>query len=383
MDGSDQVLKASFGELTGDTDFASPDLIGRVLDLYYLAEDKRSAADTDAFGTVLEQMAYAVETEKRAELANRLALDAKAPHRLMRRLAFDNIIVARPVLQYSPCLSDTDLVTLATKLDQDHLLAIAHRRSLAVSVTDVLIQRGTSPVHVTIVTNAGAAFSPAGLSQLSDQAGGDGDLRLALDLRPDLNRGLLTRVRNYLSEQFLDQLAREMSVDDEETVIYPTRKSEIDAVDEAGMAADKADAGSLSTDADLQGGMQGDDDDLAEMELARAGAEAARDAKASETNIAELARSGLVPETIASMAQLTRLEDTMVEHCLLRAELSALMVLCKANGFAHSTFSALLNLRETHGEGGPIDTIAMLKRYEAMKAHTAKRIIQYADKKKN
>jgi hypothetical protein len=74
----------------------------------------------------------------------------------------------------------------------------------------------------------------------------------------------------------------------------------------------------------------------------------------------------------------------MVKHCLISAELSALMILCKANGFSNATFTTLLRLREANSEeGNAIDMTAMLQRYDAMQTHTAKRIIQYAKKKRS
>ena len=350
-----------------DTEPSEEALLDRVVELYFLSDGKRADSDTNAFGTVLEQLAYKSTTERRAELANQLAIAKGAPTRLMRRLAFDNIIVARPVLQYSDRLSNMDLVTLASKLSNDHLHAIAHRLKLTPPVTDVLVERGESPTLVTVAQNSGAEFSPDGLNRLEERAEADSDLAFALGLRPDLNPGLFTRFSNFVKEQLNTEISFGKDVTKASVNAAKSAASEQDAAEKPDEDND------LATDQDDETGNEGDAADEAE-ELVWTG-------PLQESSLANLAREDRLDEALCCLARMTKLETKMARHCLLVADPSALMVLCKANDFASGTFSALLQLREANTSDGPIEKVLMLKRYDAMKPQMAKRIIQFANKK--
>lgn len=336
------------------SDLSGPDMLARVTELYFLTEEKRTEDETNSFGLVLEKLAYASAVENRARLANRLSFSPKAPVRLMRRMAFDTIIVARPVLQYSPALSEDDLETLAKKLGQDHLLAIAHRLYLPSRITDVLVERGVSPVRVTLTNNSSAEFSTEAIARLMELSETDPELKFALGTRPDLSPPLFERFRSFVVGQFfIEGDAEDGEVADEAEPAAEEARDE---------AADQASGNSGGDDRDLS------DDDEGVI--------------ASEHILANLASAGKAAEAVVCMAKLTRLEDHMIEHCLFKAEPSALMVLCKANNFSTTTFKALLNVRQNQSPDLKVDLPAQLKRYEAMNAHTAKRIIQYADKSK-
>lgn len=357
-------------ELTEELSSGDSDMIDRVMELYSMSEGRRTPADTEAFGVVLERLAYSADTEKRAELANQLALNKDAPVRLMRRLAFDGITVARPILQYSGCLSESDLMTLASKLEQDHLNAIAHRRRLTPHVTDILVGRGDPNVLVSVTQNASASLTGAALQRLSELAEEDHELRLALGKRPEINPGLFERLKSFVADQLLVP-AEDTQPEDEAS---PAQDAPLPEESEPEAQAEEPAAEADET---------ADTPAAGEAGAPRPVYDPIRDSYASEKNLIKLAKAEMLPETVTCMAKLTGMDGVMVEHCLLRAELSALMVLCKANGFGNTTFTVLLKLRQKHSEDpGEIDIKTMLYRYEAMQSHTAKRIIQYANKKK-
>lgn len=348
-----------------------PSMMDRVLELYFLSEGKRTSADTEAFGVVLERLLFAASTEKRADIANRLAISRDAPVRLMRRLAFDSITVARPVLQYSAQLSESDLVTLACKLEQDHLNAIAHRRRLTTPVTQVLVDRGNSDVLVTVTLNASASFTDAALQRLSERADEDPELEQALGLRPEFNASLLDRVKSYLTGQLL------VPMDEERAVEAGPSVAEDEPAPAAAEEANPPEEEPEAPTTEAEPASEEDDDGTAAIQ------DPIRDSYASEKNLVKLAKEDMLEETVTCMAKLTGMDGAMVEHCLLKAELSALMVLCKAHNFTNTTFTALLKLRQKQSKDPmSIDVKTMLYRYEAMQAHTAKRIIHYANKKK-
>lgn len=371
-------LERLVGDGSGGACRPDPGLLDRVMELYELTAGQCSEADIEAFGSVMERLAYAGPVEKRAALANRLARDSTAPRQFMRRLAYDAILVSRPVLQYSDRLDDRDLVTLVQKLEEDHRLAIAHRLTLPASVTDKLVALGEPPVRVRVVKNNGAVFSKQGVTRLKELAEEDPALRRAMELRPDLKPGLLPRIAALLHGAALPAIAR-LGVDASRSGPEP-------------VLATQAESRACELVTEAEDGPAMPAETYQPTEAAQVARRAVHDrppegfdvpngGKVTERALAEMARVGWVSGTINCMAKLTGLDEEMTAHCLLKADLPALMVLCKAHRFASSTFGALLQFREAKGNGGVIDTVALLKRYEAMQSHTAKRIIQFADKK--
>jgi uncharacterized protein (DUF2336 family) len=79
-----------------------------------------------------------------------------------RRRDDEHIEVAGPVLVRSARLADDDLIRIAERRSQQHLLAILGRASLGEAVTDVLVRRGDRDVAHAPAGNAGARFSEHG-----------------------------------------------------------------------------------------------------------------------------------------------------------------------------------------------------------------------------
>lgn len=356
----------------------APDMLDRVMQLFLLSEQDQTETDLDSFGLVLEKLAYGADLVRRAELSNQLAAASSAPSHLMRRMAFDNILVARPVLQYSQCLSEGDLETLASKLDQDYLLAIAHRLKLSTRVTDILVDRGDAKVHRTATANAGAEFSNKSIAKLYELAKGDAELLDALGQRPDLNPGIVKRLRSFVSDHVLNELKQiEIRVGSEPPESDDMMASDI-GDDVEGTAPPFGEP--AQDDADMLADTAAQTGDAGDTEVPET--DHGRHAAANEKALTEFASAGKLDEAIACMSVLTRMDEAMVRHCLLKAELSALMVMCKATGFANITFKSLLTLRNSHSEStGAIDMAQTMQRYDSMQADTAKRIVQFAQKK--
>jgi hypothetical protein len=138
----------------------------------------------DTFDTLFVSLAPACSAGARGQLSERVAPDARAPARLIRRLAFDDdIIVARPVLKLSPLLLDDDLLALATVKSLDHLLAIAERASLSHAVTDLLLTRADGRIRITLVSNPGANLSERGWAHIAETALEDDALHDVLQKR--------------------------------------------------------------------------------------------------------------------------------------------------------------------------------------------------------
>jgi len=378
-----ESLEQIVGDGLTDPKLINPKLLDRVLDLYFLTLDQLSSDDTQAFESVIGRIAHASCSDTRAKLAHRMSKHPDAPLQLMRRLAFDDIAISRPVLQYSNCLSNRDLMVLSKKLGEDHQLAIARREKLHEAVTDVLIDRGYSSVLVTMAENPGTAISKKGRSKLTEMTKTNPELQLAVSQHPDMNRGLIKKIRRFVTDQLFEE---EMELEPElaDPVAAAVEVLAQAELEKPAPAKEETPSPAENVSADRKSGGSGQSDGYAaEQKTIPPEFDAAQFGTSSEHALAEMARVGWVSGTISCFAKLTKTDENMAEHCLLTADLSALMVLCKAHGFQNGTYTALLHMRDGRNEDEEkIDIIGMLKRYDVMKAHTAKRIIEFADKKK-
>ncbi len=160
------------------------EMLARVTELFVSEAARYSEEQVGVFDDVMVRLADTVGADARAKLAQRLAPIANAPSSLTRMLAFDDEIeIARPILSQSERLEDSALGANAGSKSQQHLLAIAQRRSLSETVTDVLIERGGPEVLRALVNNVGSRFSEAGFRMLVERAADDDDLATAIGLR--------------------------------------------------------------------------------------------------------------------------------------------------------------------------------------------------------
>lgn len=116
------------------------ELLRAVTDLF-MANPEISDKQSELFDSVMIGCADKAGVEGRRDLAERLGPVEHAPHGIVSHLAHDEeISVAGPVLSQSPVLNDADLVSVAETRGDDHMAAIADRRSINSIVTDVLIR---------------------------------------------------------------------------------------------------------------------------------------------------------------------------------------------------------------------------------------------------
>ena len=170
-------------------------MLARVAELFEHGAQRYTEQQIALFDEVLLRLANEIETKARTRLSQRLAYTDNAPPKLVRSLAADDEIdVARPVLTYSPRLSDADLAAAAACKSQEHLYAIGRRAELSEAVTDVLVERGNDRVVRALSRNPGAHFSPAGYGKLTSRAVRDCVLAFGVVQRDDIPRQHLIRL---------------------------------------------------------------------------------------------------------------------------------------------------------------------------------------------
>src|SRR3984893_7840556 len=190
----------------------SPDrraeMLQRVTSLFVDGANQFSGEHVALFDDVIGRLIVEIEVKARAELSVRLASIGNAPPEVVRSLAMDeNISVAGPVLQNSPCLNESDLLDVARSKGQAHLLAIANRETIAERVADVIVRRGDRDVVRSVAANPGARLSESGYSALVKKAETDGVLAETVcrreDLPPQLFRELVACATEVVQKRLL------------------------------------------------------------------------------------------------------------------------------------------------------------------------------------
>jgi putative component of toxin-antitoxin plasmid stabilization module len=162
------------------------------------------------FGEVIGRLADEIEVAARAQLAKQLARFDQSPVNIIHKLAFDDSIeVAGPILRDSVQLEPYALVANVCTKDQSHMLAIAQRKSIDESVTDVLVTRGNQEVVKSVVKNDGARFSDFGFLHMIQRAEGDNILAEQLGLRKDIPRHVFQQLIAKASDDVRKRLERE------------------------------------------------------------------------------------------------------------------------------------------------------------------------------
>jgi uncharacterized protein (DUF2336 family) len=168
-----------------------------------------SEDDIWLFGEIIDRLAAEVELQARAKLATLLSHSNNAPTQTIKKLAYDDsILVAGPVLRNSARLKEEDLIGAARSKSQQHLFAIAQRKSLTENVTDVLVTRGDQRVAHAVAKNEGARFSENGFWNLVKRSENDSILAECVGVRQDIPRHVFLQLIAKASDVVKQRLAQ-------------------------------------------------------------------------------------------------------------------------------------------------------------------------------
>jgi uncharacterized protein (DUF2336 family) len=280
----------------------------------FFSRDAHAPAEIALFDQVLGQLAGEMEVAVRAELSGRMAARGDAPAGVLRRLAGDDIEVARPVLRSAAGLTESDLIVLARTHGQGHLQAISQRPHLSSAVSDVIVERGDEETLSVLIGNDGAELSREAHERLVDKATENRRLQEGLVNRRGLPVDLLNEIYFVAEARIREQImARNATID----------PAELEKALESGRKRLAAQDGALPAD------------------YAQAEAEIRRLAEKDELGprtLAALLRGRQTTRFLVALAHLSRIDFHTARRIVERRELDALAVICKAAGFEASLF---------------------------------------------
>ncbi len=164
----------------------------------------------------LECLARDAAVRVRAILAEEIKNLTCVPKDVVLRLARDlNAVVAAPILQYSPLLSDADLIEIiACGQVQEALSAIASRKPVSETVADVLVQSLDVSAVAALLVNSDAKIRKETMDSILAQAEAFNAWHMPLALRTDLSARAIRRVGSLVGASILERLAARNDLSD-------------------------------------------------------------------------------------------------------------------------------------------------------------------------
>ncbi|PCJ59108.1 MAG: hypothetical protein COA65_06650 [Rhodospirillaceae bacterium] len=160
----------------------------------------------------------------RRMLAEELRATTQAPRDVIRKLARDREIeVAAPVLEFSPLLTDTDLLTLiATGPDKELVTAIARRDAVSKPVSDAIVETENVPAIATLLANPSAQIREETLDRLVTRAPAIPSWHAPLARRPELSPSMIRKLTGFLAASLLKTLQNRGDLDPETAAMVAT-----------------------------------------------------------------------------------------------------------------------------------------------------------------
>ncbi|HEY1632533.1 MAG TPA: DUF2336 domain-containing protein [Rhizomicrobium sp.] len=164
----------------------------------------------------LEKLAKDQLPRVRAVLAEEIKLLDGVPKRVVRQLARDVESVSAPILEYSPLLSDADLIEIITTAQARHALkAIARRRPLGASVSEAIGSVMDEPSVAELLSNSTAEIRQQTLDKIIEHATKVRAWHLPLVLRSDLSQRAIRRVAGFVGASLVQRLSERHGLDAE------------------------------------------------------------------------------------------------------------------------------------------------------------------------
>ncbi len=174
---------------------------------------------------MLEKLARDQAPRVRAILSEEIKHLDCVPKSVVDTLARDvEEIVAQPILEYSPLLSDADLIEIIAGAKAERVLAaIAKRKPVSGEVSDVIAGSLDIPAVAALLANPHATIREHTMEKLIESAEAVDSWHLPLTFRADLSARTVRRLASFVGTALLEALAARCGLD-EETRVFLNRR---------------------------------------------------------------------------------------------------------------------------------------------------------------
>jgi uncharacterized protein (DUF2336 family) len=174
---------------------------------------------------VMERLARDSLPRVRAILAEEIKSSPNVPAHIVKLLAQDlEIIVCAPVLEYSPLLSDEDLIEIiASARVEGSLAAIARRSAVREKVSDAIVATLDVSAIAALLANPSAQIREAALDRVVEHAEAIEAWHQPVVVRADLSVRAVRRIASFVSSALLHVLSERRGLDDETATFLKKR----------------------------------------------------------------------------------------------------------------------------------------------------------------
>ncbi|MBO0343728.1 DUF2336 domain-containing protein [Roseibium sp. CAU 1637] len=321
-------------------------LITAVTDLFLASKNTEAEQVSLLFGDIVMRVLGELEEETRMALSQKVCSHPAAPKDLISSLAKDSIVVAKPVLEQSPVLTNEELAGLAESESMQHLGAIADREGLDEQVTEALVNHGDEEVLTKVANNSGARMAQQTFTQLVEKARSNTPLLEALVKREDLPEAIIKNLGDMVSDELRERLGK-------------GGENETLATTLAGRAMEEVKARASRVGQS--------------MEQAKKVIMAVRAKKTSlEDAVGLFAKGDKAAELGILLATVNSLPAASISSLIYAKSDKPLIILCKANDLDVSAFKHILTMRARRLGTGVHELNDAMKRYEAFTVDSAK-----------
>lgn len=165
----------------------------------------------------LERLARDQLPRVRAALSESIKSLDCIPKYIVLTLARDTeSLVAAPVVEYSPLLSDTDLIEIIATAKADEIIqAVARRKPVNADVADAIVASLDIPAISALLANPSAKVREQTMDSIVTQAEKIEALQRPLALRSDLSKRVIWRIASFVGSNLIEQLMMRYGLDDE------------------------------------------------------------------------------------------------------------------------------------------------------------------------
>lgn len=187
--------------------------LGRLLpDISLDQQDKLSKMALD----ILDTLARDQIRDVRAIVSNEIKHARNVPKNVVRRLAEDaESVVSAPVLEYSPLLSDKDLLEIvALGIESGAMTSVARRKDLPQDVVDAIIESGDENAIPALLENKSAKISDKTIDLIAVEAEGHQEWHPPLVDRGNLPVRTVRRIASFVSAALFERLIENNDVEE-------------------------------------------------------------------------------------------------------------------------------------------------------------------------
>jgi uncharacterized protein (DUF2336 family) len=328
------------------------ELLRQITDVFLADPPERTDRESQLFDDIVAAVSADLETQVRIELAKKVAVSNVPVQRTARRLAMDVIEVARPVLEHSRALSETDLLDVIKEKTQDHMLAVTKRPDIGEKVSSALVDRGEDRVVASLLGNNTAKIDRQTYEKVAQRAEVNPVLHApfvrSAHVPLDLLNSVYLKVENSLRREIMRKF-------------HGVSPQELEAALEASRTHLSSAYGALPDD------YQAARDQIAAIE---------KKAMLKPPVLVQLLRENKRTAFLVAFAQLVDIEFDLGRRLVDAKDMDALAMLCRGAGFDRGLFVTLCIL-VLGDSGGLSKTEQYGQLYEQVPVAAAQRALRF------